>query len=442
MKRFWQSQHRPLLLVLLIAVLIWPASLVGPFQFDDWNVIVEQPAVHSLQAWWHSLPGIRPLLKLSYALNWIASADAWGFHCVNLLIHAINIGLVWLLLGHWPNLNQQARAWALLVFALHPLQTEAVTYISGRSVSLMVMFCLLSLLCCLHAQTPRRWLAAAFFLLALAVRETALPLPFVLFVWLCLGGMPWRQAVRELTPLWLVLIGVAVLGGLVYRPMLESALATRGPLENLALQVDALRYLLTEPLLLLRNNIDPDLAQRAGYDAAWWASLLCLTIALIAAWRMRQQRPDVSLAIAWFLLWLLPTSSVLARLDPVAERHLYLALLGPAVLVVAGVQALLSQRLSARVAIVVLAVPGVCMVLAMQSRIADYRSESKLWEATVQRSPEKARVWNNLGHAYLVEDRPDLAIPALQRALVLDPNLMRAEINLERAEAAAGSSQP
>ena len=437
MKRFWHSPYRPLLLALLLAALIWPASLAGPFQFDDWNVIVEQPAVHSLAAWWHSMPGIRPLLKLSYALNWIVSPTAQAFHLFNLLIHAVNIALVWRLLGHWPNLNRQARAWALLVFALHPVQTEAVTYISGRSVSLMVMFCLLSLLCWLHGQGPRRWLAATFFLLALAVRETALPLPLVLFVWLCLSGMHWRQAVRELIPLWLVMLGVIVSGAHVYRPLLESALATRDPLENLALQVDALRYLLMRPLLLLQNNIDPDLPHRAGFDMAWWASLLCLLFALTAAWRLRRSRPDVSLAIAWFLLWLLPTSSVLARLDPVAERHLYLALITPAILLAAALQACLPSRIT----MAVMAVLGLGMALATQHRIEDYRSESALWEATVRSSPGKARVWNNLGHAYLVEGRPDLAIPALQQALMLDPNLMRAEINLERAEAAVQSAK-
>lgn len=433
MTRFWQSPHRPLLLVLLLAVLVWPASLAGPFQFDDWNVIVEQPAVHNLSAWWHSMPGIRPLLKLSYALNWMVSPAAQGFHLLNLVIHAINIALVWLLLGCWPKLGGQARVWALLVFALHPVQTEAVTYISGRSVSLMAMFCLLSMLCWLHGQRRWRWLAAVSFLLALGVRETALPLPLVLFVWLCLRGTPWRQAVRELTPLWLALFGVVVLGALVYRPLLESALATRGPLENLALQVDVLRYLLMQPLLLLHNNIDPDLPHRAGFDAAWWSSLLCLLFALIAAWRWRRIRPDASLAIAWFLLWLLPTSSVLARLDPVAERHLYLALIGPAVLLAIGLQACLSSRIT----MAVMAILAFCMALASERRIEDYRSESALWEATVRSSPGKARVWNNLGHAYLVEGRPDLAIPALQQALILDPNLMRAEINLERAEAAA-----
>src|SRR5574339_147144 len=59
--------------LLLAAILVAYANAVGgSFQFDDFNVIVRQPAVHSLAAWWDSMPGIRPLLKLSYTLSWSA----------------------------------------------------------------------------------------------------------------------------------------------------------------------------------------------------------------------------------------------------------------------------------------------------------------------------------------------------------------------------------
>ena len=82
----------------IAALLVWWPSLTASFQFDDWNVIVDEPRVHSLAAWWHSMPGIRPLLKLSYALNFAASEEAAGFRIVNMLIHALNATLVYWLL--------------------------------------------------------------------------------------------------------------------------------------------------------------------------------------------------------------------------------------------------------------------------------------------------------------------------------------------------------
>lgn len=416
-------------------LVVWPYSLAGPFQFDDWNVIVDQPAVHSLAAWWQAMPGMRPLLKLSYALNWSGPGSAASFHLVNLLIHAANVGLVWRLLLRWPQLDRRAAWWAALIFAVHPVQTEAVTYIAGRSMSLMALFWLAAALAWLHG---RRAGAAMLFVAALATRETAWSLPFVLLVWQVAQGLAWRESARRLWPLWLTL---ALAAGLIltlpaYQRTLANALATRDPLGNLALQVHALTYLLVDPLLLLRNNIDPDLPSAARFDFGWWSGLLVLVVWLALAGRWLSRRPALGLALCWPLLSLLPTNGAIARLDPASERHLYLALLGPAVLVCHGLAIAVSRRSLVRVG------SALCLALAVATllRIHDYRSESALWEATARRSPDKPRVWNNLGYAYLVEGRPELARAALDRALALDPDDLRARLNRERAERALTES--
>src|SRR5688572_6472926 len=84
----WMMLVAPVLLALVVALVWWPALQAG-FQFDDWNVIVNNSRVHSLAAWWQSMPGIRPLLKFSYALNASISLEPWGFRAVNVAIHAI-----------------------------------------------------------------------------------------------------------------------------------------------------------------------------------------------------------------------------------------------------------------------------------------------------------------------------------------------------------------
>jgi tetratricopeptide (TPR) repeat protein len=416
---------------LWLLALVWLHSLAGPFQFDDWNVIVEQPAVHSLAAWWQSMPGMRPLLKLSYALNWSGPGSAASFHLVNLLIHAANVGLVWRLLLRWPQLSREAAWWGALIFALHPVQSEAVTYIAGRSMSLMVLFWLAAALAWLDG---RRGFAVILFVAALATRETAWSLPLLLLLWQRAQGLTWQQSARSLWPMWLTLILAAglILALPSYQRTLANALATRLPLDNLALQVDALSYLLVEPVLLLRNNIDPDLPSTARFDFGWWSGLLVLVAWLGLAGRWLRRRPGLGLALFWPLLLLLPTNGLIARADPASERHLYLALLGPAVLLCHGLVSTVSPRTMRRVG------AALCLLLATATllRIHDYRSESALWEATTRRSPDKPRVWNNLGYAYLVEGRPDLALPALNRALRLDPDYLRAQLNLERAERA------
>jgi hypothetical protein len=87
----------PLIPALLVLV-VWFPSLQASFQFDDWSVIVGDPRVQSLGAWWQSMPGIRPLLKLSYALNHALGDAPAGFRAVNILLHALNASLVFVLL--------------------------------------------------------------------------------------------------------------------------------------------------------------------------------------------------------------------------------------------------------------------------------------------------------------------------------------------------------
>ncbi|MDP2806489.1 MAG: hypothetical protein Q8O24_11180, partial [Gallionellaceae bacterium] len=138
---------------LTLAVIVsYANSLTGDFQFDDYNVIVNQAQVHSWSAWLASLDhGIRPLLKLSYTFNWAISTNSFGFHLVNLCIHLANTFLVYRLSQLFAE-NKSAQQFKLiplftaLLFATHPIHTEAVSYISGRSTSLMAFFYLAALL--------------------------------------------------------------------------------------------------------------------------------------------------------------------------------------------------------------------------------------------------------------------------------------------------------
>jgi hypothetical protein len=149
--------------------------------------------------------------------------------------------------------------------ALHPAQTEAVTYISGRSVSLM---------------------------------------------------------------------GLGYLGSLLARTLKE----------NLLTQIDGQFYLLTQPLWLLRVNIDPELPVHTGLDAALalkGAALLALVLVGVVQLR---RRPWLGLGLLWPFLHLLPTNSILPRLDVANDRQLYLALIGPAVLLAATIWGALPRR--------------------------------------------------------------------------------------------------
>ncbi|MET0378131.1 MAG: tetratricopeptide repeat protein [Spongiibacteraceae bacterium] len=419
-----------------IGALYWPAT-AGPFQFDDYNVIVDNPAVHSLPAWFDSMPGIRPLLKLSYTLNWVLAPQPlpqpFGFHLFNVGCHLLNGALVFLILRR---LNAEHRRAGLIafsgaaLFALHPAQTEAVTYICGRSVALMSLFYLAAIYTWLNA---RRAASLALFLCALLVKETAWTLPFALLLIELARGASLTAAVQRLWPQWATLAGGACLLLTIddYRRLLAHSLAIRDMSDNLRLQIAGQFYLLTQPLLLLRTNIDPDPAHSASaltpalvLGALYAAGLVMIARAFHLRW--------IGFALLWFFLHLLPTNSLLPRNDIANDRQLYLALIGPALIVARSLVTLLQVRMAAPA----LGVLALLLATKTWQRNDDYRSEVALWQAAAQHSPDKPRVWNNLGFAYQQQGDIEAARAAYRRALLLDPEAVRARINLGLLESA------
>ena len=425
-------------LLLAVAWVYWGA-LAGPFQFDDYNVIVDNPQVHGLAAWWQSMPGIRPLLKLSYALNRAASPAAWGFHAVNLAVHLGNVLLAWAVAGQWQRTLAPARLpasaawWVALLFALHPAATEAVTYISGRSVSLMALFYLAAMCCFVAGEgSGRPWLsrglATGLFALALAVRETAVTLPAALFLLAWFGGKSPREALRGLGPQLLVLAVAAVaavtLAG--YDRFFAYSLGTRGLGEQLLAQTVAHAHLVGHSLLGLRSNLDPDLRMPAGFDLASVLMLAWFAAAVVVAIVSRRRWPWLGFAMAWYALQMAPTNSFVPRFDLANDRHLYLALPGVAM---AFVVPLLARGWRPLGKLLLLAL-AVAMGLITHRRNQDWRSETALWQATVVASPAKARPWVNLGWARQQAGDDAGARAAWECALELEPAHPQAAINL------------
>jgi tetratricopeptide (TPR) repeat protein len=416
-------------------------ALEASFQFDDFRVIVDNPKAHGLAAWWAAMPGIRPLLKLSYALNWSVSPAAFGFHAVNVLLHLANVWLVWRLCAHFPlprpryeGHGERVRLVATLLFALHPIQTEAVTYISGRSMSLMALFGLAALLAWMESGRhghPRAWrgLAVALFAAAVATKEVALVLPLALFLMRPAGAV---HAARSLRPA--LMMGALVAGflGLLWWLGYGYLLVTpppRGLAANLASETHALFYLLGQLFQPHALNIDPDLPEYARWSLTPTLEATALIALLAHAWIARQRFPWLFFGLAWWLILLLPTHSLIPRADLASERHFYLAALGLYWIAGVALAGLPALRPAPRWigAVAGLAILG---MLFTTQRNADYRDEISLWRATAARSPDKARVWNNLGYAYALAGETEPARAAFLETLRLDPEHARAARNL------------
>jgi hypothetical protein len=387
------------------------------------------------------MPGIRPFLKLSYTLNWTSGLGVLGFHAVYLACHLAAVCCVYALGRAWqgwptstPVLTRRMALTTALLFALHPAQTEAVTYISGRSVSLMGLAYLGALLAYHYgrAHDCRIWhagISPLLFLTALAVKETAWTLPLALLLWDAgTGSLTFRTRLRRIrihTTILALSAGV-MLCTTGYQRLLLGSLETRTLWENLLTQIDGQSYLLAHPLLCLQTNIDPDLAIHTRLDASLLLSGGFLTtLLLVGAWQLRT-RVWLGVGILWTFLHLLPTNSALPRLDVANDRQLYLALIGPALLVAVGLwNSLARPQAVAATCALVLILGG-----ATARRNLDYRSESALWETTTHTSPMKARVWNNLGYAAQLAGDTMTACSAYHHALWLDPETPKARANL------------
>jgi putative flippase GtrA len=425
--------------LLLAVALAYLPALSAPFQFDDHAVIVDNPAVHGLAAWWASMPGIRPLLKLSYAVNWSLSPSPWGFHLFNLLVHAGNTLLVWGVAGQWQRRllpsapGSLAAAAVALLFALHPAATEAVTYVSGRSVSLMAMFVLASLWtfgASGERRRPEAWRVASalLFAAALAVRETAVIMPAaaLLLAWCARRSIP-----AELVALrW---HGAVLLAGVLaaamspgYDRFFHYSLQTRSFGDQLLGQMAAHAHLFLHSLLGLRTNLDPALEVPPGWGIAQLATLLAVVMALAIAVASRRRWPWLSFGIGWYLLQLAPGNSLMPRFDLANDRHLYLASCGAAFVLVAMLQGRTRRQLAAASVLAL----GLLLASTTYRRNLDYTSELTLWQATVRDSPGKARPWSNLGWARQATGDTDGARGAYECALRLKPDHSQALINL------------
>ncbi|HAM34275.1 MAG TPA: hypothetical protein DDX05_00045 [Deltaproteobacteria bacterium] len=444
------KRHFPVPLLAGAVVAVYLNSFRGVFQFDDYNVIVDYAGVHSWGAFLAGLPGgIRPLLKFTYTLNWTSGLGLFGFHLVNVTLHAANAVMLYFLAARigCPSASRFAALLPALLFAIHPVQTEVVTCISGRSVSLMTFFYLGSLLAYLRGRAlgSRILLHAAspvLFLLAVASKEVALTLPFalVLFEAARWERSGWKETLGAQAAHWGLLLSLVVLflAHAGYGRLLEACFDIRGVASNLFTQVHGIAYLLSRLVLPHALNIDPDLPVFSGWAPALLPEALLLVTLLAAGFLGIKKRSPAGFGVLWFFLHLVPTNSFIPRLDVANERQLYLASWGLFLALATGAD-FLRERWGARWITVTFAVLVIALGALTVSRNAVYRSEIALWEDTVRKSPGKARVWNNLGYAYDQAGRIRDAEAAYLQALAIDPGYALARGNLKGLRARSDS---
>ncbi len=428
--------------VIEVAFEVYGPSLRGPFVFDDFSLPFYDPRrpVDQFAEW---IQGVRPVLMFSYWLNYYFSdRNPYSYHVLNVLIHVANAFLVYgissNLLARSPKGLAVRQPFAIacgLLFLLHPIQTESVAYIAGRSESLSALFCLSALALFLYKGSEKiSWLrsAAVLLLFALATRtkeHTAiLPLVFVLTDWLWDSGPV--GALRKNRLLYLpIALGAPVALFFVWKVLSSSASA------GFALKgVTWYGYFFTECGVLLtylrlflvpaRQNIDYNLPILSAPNFMTAAGILAALGLLYVAWRWRKRQPLITYGILFFFIFLAPTSSFIPIKDALAERRLYLPIVG-LILVSAGL--LIEWKITGTRVFVASSVVLVLAGVLTYQRSRVWGSEVALWEDTLSKAPQDLRGYPHLIHGYVSERRCKealLRLDGLSKQIPVDATLL------------------
>jgi Flp pilus assembly protein TadD len=438
-------------LIAIAAGLFYATSLKGEFVYDDLAAIVENETIRRW-SWAAVIPpaGVttsgRPLVNLSFALNYALGGEAVaGYHVFNILIHvAAGLALFGLVRRtlELPALRGRfgaaAPALALsvaLLWTLHPLQTESVTYVVQRVESLMGFFYLLTLYCFVRTQTagaPRLWLGLSVVscVAGMACKEVMVSAPILVLLLdrgLVAGSFQasWRARSRYygcLAATWVVLLA------LVY-----STGWNRGGTVGLGVQTGWWEYGLTQFRAITQYlvlSVWP-YALTFDYGTFWESSLVAiiphlllvgtlLGVAGVALWRS----PALGFLAAGFFGPLAPTSLMPGTTQMIVEHRMYLSL-APVmvVLVLAG------YKLLGRGVLLVCLVAATALGLSTWQRNRDYETGLRLWRDTVQKVPTNARAHCNLAIALVAAGRLEEATAHYAESLRLEPNSANTRYN-------------
>lgn len=405
-----------------LAALCHLPALWGGFVHDDFADVVENPSARAETFFDRLAMMTRPLLKASYAAqDAVHGPIAPAYHAVNLALHLMSVALVLALLQRAARLagHEVGRAgWIGLLgaalWAVHPASVDTVGQVAGRSAGLSTALILLALWL---ATGPKRHPIGAGLAAALAVlaRETALVAPLLLLVWqLCLPG---DNGVRRAAPVW---IGALVAGAIIlaltrHAELVAFSLDQRGPVDALRANLFAVTGMLR--LWLMPWQIGAVPSQPVFYGWADPPTLVRLGLLAgtgLAALALRRRWPLVALATLWVGVALLPTNSLIWRVNPVAMRPLYLAGVGLALLLALGLSRQVAGRMLAAVLIL-----GMGVLTWQREQL--YSDPVAYFADAVLRAPGEPAPLVLYGLTLANVGRIDEGRAALESALRIDP---------------------
>ena len=461
-------------LLVILGLLLYAQTLSSPFILDDHQNILENPNIRWTGFSWSGIKkaGLdspasrRPVANLSFALNYYFHRyNIVGYHIVNIFIHITTSILLFFLVKTTLNLPLLSSRYDLsewipfftaLIWLVHPLQTQSVTYIVQRMNSLTAMFYILSLLFYAKGRLAegkkKKW---ALFsgctlagILALGSKEIAATLPFFLFLyeWYFFQDLGRTWLKRHLPYLAGLLIFFAVIAVIYFKGHPLDYIRSTYKTQEFTITERALtqfRVIVYYISLIFyphpsRLNLDYDFPlSHSILDPISTLLSLATVLALIAlALYLARKEPLVSFCIFWFLGNLAIESSVLG-LEIIFEHRTYLPSM---FLILMAVTLAFRYIRPTWMALAVICIATTICGVWTDERNKVWASEVSLWKDCVDKSPGKLRPHNNLGLAFYNRGNFTEAASHLQKALQIEPGNPLALNNLGLVSAAQGRS--
>tara|TARA_B100000315_G_scaffold235154_1_gene249829 strand:- start:8942 stop:10795 length:1854 start_codon:yes stop_codon:yes gene_type:complete len=489
---FKNSYSIRIIITLILVLIAYSNTVYHPFHYDDIGIAIEREIIEgSLADFWKKTVGTggdiffhRLFLLFSFALNYHwGEGSVVSYHIINIVLHLLNTSLIYLILKniliHYLSFNKQEEPlcknsylifipfFSSLIFAVHPLNTETVTFISSRSSGMCTFFYLLSLYLFIHGTSSiygrgkRKTSTALYyyalslivFIIGLGIKEIIATLPAIIFLYLYYFVNREENLLKFIVKSKRYFIGITfpaiiylgyrkIRGGDIFTAHADTGLELYGRYHYFLTELKVIIFYYLKLFIFPINlNIYPMMSPSTSlFEFSVLISLLIILslfiFAVTVSWGKRQfvQNKLISFAVFWFFITLLPSSSFIPLNDPIAEHRAYLPAVGASIFF-GTVFSIFIYSLKDQVKLKLFKSFAVVLVLPLFSllniqRNLVWKDGFTLWKDCALKTPNYAKPHINLGSEYNKKGLNKLAVEEFKKAIELLPGHAESHYNL------------
>jgi tetratricopeptide (TPR) repeat protein len=431
---FFRENKRVFGFLALLVLVAYANSLGNGFVSDDVGGFLQNPNMGHFSNVFSGPAHFSVSAFFQYIAFHIGGLHPVTFRIINIFFHFGCVGLVFMLLT--LSMSKRIAIIAASIFAVHPILTESVSWISGGLYSIYSFFFLLSFLFYLFSKSNKKYFkyAIIFFILSVLSSEKALALFLIFALYeLAFGSLKynWRKIMPFFSISVFLLIVYALKIGYRVSAVETQSYQTGGggmynPLIQIPVAIGSYLKLIFWPARLTLYQTE------MSFSEGQYLILLFITLVYLGAifWSWRKNK-NVFFWLVFFAITLLPTLTPLKISWIVAERYVYLGTLGIIVVVAMFFDKILKLNENTKMVgyfalVVIVATLSVRTII----RNKDWKSEDTLWMATAQVAPSGQQIHNNLGDVYARQGDMQKAVDEFKKAIEINPNYADAYHNL------------